>query len=588
MTTRTRITSTDPVTAYAQRVVSGKIVAGPHVRAACQRHLNDLENGSTRGLSWHPDEVERVVGFFHDVLTVEKELQDEDGRTVSEVVPFDLEPSQIFVVGSLFGWRNRAGHRRFRRAYIEEAKGNGKSPLAAGLGMYMLTATGKLRAEIYSAATDKDQASILYRDAVEMWRRSPALHDRLTPSGQNPVWQLTHLPSASFFKPISSEKKGKSGIRPYCALLDEIHEHPDDSVIEMLRAGTKGNQEALILEITNSGHDKSSVCGREHDYAIQVASGEQENDAWFSFVASLDEDDDPFEDETCWAKANPLLGVSIYPAFIREQVTEARGMPSKEGLVRRLHFCQWTEGEQGWMTYATWTALEHDLSLSEYEGRRCYGGLDLSYTRDLSAFALVFPQEGGFDAFAWLWKPREGLERAIREDGARYDLWAKEGHLQLTEGPVIRLEPIAQTLAECFDRYDLKSIAYDRYRHRELEDDLTDHGIELPMVEHPQGFRRAPNTDLWMPNSVNALENAIAEGRLRAKANPVLRWNALSAVIRPDPAGTDNRVFDKRRSRARIDGVVALAMALGNACQRRKNLDLPPLDEIMEKETVYA
>jgi phage terminase large subunit-like protein len=147
----------------------------------------------------------------------------------------------------------------------------------------------------------------------------------------------------SFFKPISSDKKGKSGIRPYCALVDEVHEHPDNSVIEMMRAGTKGNQEALIFEITNSGFDKKSVCGQEHDYAVKSSLGDIENDAFFVYIAALDEDDEPFDDETCWVKANPNLGVSIFPQFVQEQVEEARGLPSKEGLVRRLHFCQWTE-----------------------------------------------------------------------------------------------------------------------------------------------------------------------------------------------------------------------------------------------------
>jgi phage terminase large subunit-like protein len=151
---------------------------------------------------------------------------------------------------------------------------------------------------------------------------------------------------------------GKSGIRPYCALIDEVHEHPDNSVIEMMRAGTKGNQEALLFEITNSGFDKKTVCGQEHDYSAQILKGEIDNDAWFAFIASLDEGDDPFEDESCWPKANPNLGVSIQLPFIREQVQEARGMPSKEGLVRRLHFCQWTESENSAIPRATWMACE--------------------------------------------------------------------------------------------------------------------------------------------------------------------------------------------------------------------------------------
>lgn len=565
-TSSTATSADDPVTQYALDVVEDREIAGPHVRNACQRHLNDLKDGPKRGLKWDLHASNRAINFFRDVLTVEVEYDDEFGEAVSEAVPFILQPAQAFIVGSLFGWKNKQGLRRFRRAYVEQGKGNGKSPLAAGIGHYMLTATGKLRAEIYSAATDKDQAAILFRDAVEMWRRSPALTKRLISSGQNPVWQLTYLETASFFKPISSEKRGKSGIRPYCALIDEVHEHPDNSVIEMLRAGTKGNRQALIFEITNSGFDRNSVCWNEHEYSIAVAAGEIQNDAWFAYVCALDEDDDPFEDESCWIKANPLLGVSIQPEFIREQVHEARGMPSKEAMVRRLHFCQWTDAEGGWMSRSVWEAVEHELKLEDYQGERCFGGLDMSFTTDLSAFALVFPTgPDTFDAFVDFWKPKEGLQTAVRHDRVPYDLWHKNGYLRLTEGKVIKLAPIAQRMAEIGDQHDLQAIAYDRYRHRELHDNLLDLGIELPMIEHPQGFRRAGENPLWMPSSFQALENAITEGRIRVAVNPLLRWNVASAVIRNDPAGTDNRIFDKRKSRARIDGVVALAMALGAA-----------------------
>lgn len=544
-------------------------MAGPHVRNACARHLRDLEEGHKRGLRWDLDAANRAIGFFRDVLTVEVETDDEFGESVSQAVPFILHPPQAFKVGSLFGWKNKQGRRRFRRAYIEEGKGNGKSPLAAGIGHYMLSATGKLRPEVYTAATDRDQAAIPFRDAVEMWRRSPALARRLLPSGINPVWQLSDPKTSGFFKPISSEKKGKSGIRPYCALVDEIHEHPDNSVIEMLRAGTKGNREALIFEITNSGFDRASVCWAEHEYSVKVASGEIENDAWFSYVCGLDDGDDPFEDESCWLKANPLLGVSIHPEFIREQVQEAKGMPSKESLVRRLHFCQWTDAAEGWITQAAWMAIEStDVSpVEEWAGREIYGGLDLSYTSDLSAQAWVSEAaDGCIEAVVDFWKPTEGLAEAAKHDGVPYALWVQQGHLQLTEGKVIKLPRIAARMAQVAGIGTVVGIAYDAYRFRELSDDLTDEGIEVHLVEHPQGFRRAPETPLWMPGSLLVLENLIKEGKLRVRVNPVLRWNAASAVTRESPNG--DRCFDKRKSRARIDGVVALAQAVGLAASR--------------------
>lgn len=557
----------DPATDYANKVVEGEIIAGPWVRDACKRHLNDLENGHERGLTWNIEEVERVVGFFRDVLTVEIE-REEDGETISEAVPFNPDPSQCFILGSLFGWKNAKGHRRFRRAYIEIGKGNGKSPLAAGIGHYMLTATKKLRAEIYSAATDKDQAAILFRDAVEMWNRSPALASRLTPSGVNPVWQLTHIPSASFFKPISSEKKGKSGIRPYCALVDEVHEHPDNTVVEMLRAGTKGNQQALILEITNSGFDRSTVCWDEHEYSVKVVSGERDNDAWFGYVCALDEKDDPFKDESCWVKVNPLLGVSIHKEFIREQVREAEGMPSKESLVKRLHFCQWLDGAEYWISGKIWRSRERNLDINDFLGMPCYGGLDLSYTKDLTALALVFPKNGKFFAFCYFWKPKEGLLDAEKEDRQPYTEWERQEYLLTTPGTVIKLPKIAKKLGEIQSKFQLLDLAYDRYRHRELDSDLNDEGIDLNMTEHPQGFRRDRNSPLWMPGSVEALENMISEDEIVVNYNPLLRYNVASAVVRQDPAGTDNRILDKKKSRTRIDGAVALAMAVGIAKER--------------------
>jgi phage terminase large subunit-like protein len=334
-------------------VKAKRIVAGPLVRAACRRHLDDLKR---KDLVWDLEESEKAISFFPDVLTIEIKRVDEYGIEDNGVAPFDLEPWQCFIIGSLFGWKTLEGVRRYRRAFVEIGKGNGKSPLAAGIGHYMMATAKKVGAEIYSAATDRDQASILFRDAVAMWERSPELRHRYVPSGINPVHQLTNLAKRSFFKPISSEKRGKSGIRPYCALIDEVHEHPSDEVIEMMRAGLKGNADALIFEITNSGFDRLSVCYNEHTYTREILEGVKKNDSWFGFIASLDDDDDPFADEKCWPKANPNLNVSISVEYIREQVAEAKGMPSKEGLVRRLNFCEWTESEKSAIPRKVWLA----------------------------------------------------------------------------------------------------------------------------------------------------------------------------------------------------------------------------------------
>lgn len=574
----------DPVTAYASAVAKGDIVAGPYVRAACERHLNDLKTGAERGLRFDTDAVDRVIRFFH-ALTIEIEEKEPDGSVKSKVAPFVLQSWQVFIAGSLFGWKNADGLRRFRRAYIEAAKGCGKSPLAAGIGHYFLCGKGiiKERGEVYSAATSREQATILFRDAIAMWRRSPGLRKRLTTKGKQTqtISQLTHIRTDSIFRPVSAENKGQSGLRPYCALIDEVHEHSDNTVIEMMRAGTKGNQEALIFEITNSGFDKRSVCGQEHDYSVQVVTGEVQNDAWFAFVCSLDDGDEPFEDESCWPKANPNLGVSIHPAYIREQVQEAKGMPSKEGTVRRLNFCQWTDSENQAIPRALWESCEDKIDPDEMRkaGYRCCGGLDLSRVADLTAFTLTWlldetKDKWRFASKTWFWSPADTLKERAKRDRAPYDVWAKEGHLEAVPGKLIKFPWVADALSELCAKYNPEVIGCDQYGLSQLIGCLDDIGVSLPCVVHPQGFQKrvigkredraatgAEEIILWMPDSINKLEAALLEKRITVDINPVMRMCSQAVVYTMNRTG--HRMFDKEKATRRIDGMVSLAMSIG-------------------------
>lgn len=575
----------DVVSDYAKSVVDGVVVAGPYVRAACQRHLNDLARGAERGLVWDIVAAERVINFFRDVLTVEIEEKDEFGTVQSRIVPFILQPWQVFIVGSLFGWKNAAGFRRFRRAFVEVAKGSGKSPMAAGIGHYMLSGLRKQRAEIYSAATMLDQADVLFRDAVAMWERSPALRRRIMAHGEKKVRELSTL-RGGFFKPISADKKGKSGPRPYCVLIDEVHEHTDNTIIEIMRAGTKGNQEALIFEITNSGFDKNTVCGQEHDYSVEVVTGLIDNDAWFSFVASLDDGDEPFEDEACWIKANPNIGVSIQLPYIREQVVEAKGMPSKEGGVRRLNFCQWTESESSAIPRETWVACEGEIDPEQLTqaGYECFGGLDLSRTKDLTAFTLtwileVLQDQWKFASKTWFWTPKDTLRERAKADHAPYDVWVEQGFMEAVPGQRIAYPWIADALAKLCERYAPKTIGCDQYGLEQLQDHLNNLGIMLPCVVHPQGFNRrvigkravdssvsetgADEIVLWMPDSINKLEAALLERRIKVEVNPVMAMCAGGVVYTQNRTG--HRMFDKAKATRRIDGMVSLAMSIGVA-----------------------
>ncbi|OLS51858.1 terminase large subunit [Rhodovulum sulfidophilum] len=574
MTTRPTPTSTDPATAYALDVAAGRIVAGPHVRDACRRHLRDLEEGPERGLVWDGAAAERFYGFCRDVLRLSEGQFDG--------TPFELEPSQKFICGSLFGWKRSDGFRRFRRAYIEQGKGNGKSPMVGAIGLYGLVADGEAGAQIYAAGATKEQASILFRDAVNMLDKAPRLSARIRRSGgPGREYNLAHLKSGSFFRPVSREtKKTGSGPRPHFALCDEVHEHPDGGVIEILERGFKFRTQPLLIMITNSGSDRKSICWQERKHAVAVAAGDVDDDTTFSYVCALDEGDDPFTDPDCWIKANPLLGVTITPAYLALQVKQARDIPAKANGIRRLHFCEWTDAESAWISRAAWEAIEdHSLDLEDFAGQRCCAGLDLSAKADLTAKALIFEDgfaEDGkplFAAFVHGYTPADTLRARAERDGAPYDLWVDAGFLTATPGKKTRLDFVAQDLLDDVERFDLDFVAYDAFLIADFEAILGDMGATLPMLDHPQGWnKRKRETEdgeeitLWMPGSVDELETLILEKRLRVHVNPALRAAVMSATFDRSPA--DLRRFTKHKATARIDMAVALAMAVGAATAR--------------------
>ena len=550
----------DKATQYAIDVTSGKILAGPDIRNSCKRHLDDLKNAKEKGLIWDTESADRATDFFEKVLKLNG--GEHEGK------PFVLLPWQCFIVGSIFGWKTLDGYRRFRMVYIESGKGSGKSPLAAGIGLYCLMADKEPRAEVYAAATKKDQAMILFRDAVAMVDQSPALSERIKKSGtgQN-VWNLAYLRKGAFFRPISSDD-GQSGPRPHCVLIDEIHEHKSNNVVEMMRAGTKGRTQAIIFMITNSGHNKTSVCYEYHEYGRKVAEQSLIDDTFFSFICSLDKEDDPFNDESCWAKANPSLGHTFTDKYLREQVTQAKGMPSKESIVRRLNFCQWVEADNPWLASDIWMANEQDFDIDELVGEDCYAGLDLSGTRDLTALSLYFPKYK--KAFTEFWTPKETLLDRSKSDHVPYDAWVKQGHLFATEGRVVDYNFVAQRLGELTAKFNIIRMAFDPYRIKYFQRSLDDESVSIEMTPHGQGFFKSQESGLWMPHSIELLEKDITENNIIIKYNPCLRWNAASAVLESD--NKENKVFTKRKSTGRIDGVVSLAMARGCADEMQEQI----------------
>jgi phage terminase large subunit-like protein len=543
----------DPVEAYALATKAARVPANAFVRLAAIRHLRDLEEGSGRGLQWDWLAAEDAILFFERVLRLA------EGEFAGR--PFRLEPWQQFVVGSLFGWKGPDGFRRFRTCYAEIGKGNGKSPMAAGIALYGLVADKEAGAEIYSAATNRDQAKIVWRDASRMVAASPVLEGQIVETVNN----LTYR-GHSYFRPVSADASSLDGFRPHIVIIDEVHEHPNSLVIDKMRAGFKGRRQPLLIEITNSGFDRHSICYQHHEFSVKVLEGIIENDSWFAYVCGLDKSDD-WKDESVWPKANPNLGVSVTWKYLREQVAEAVEMPAKQSIVRRLNFCQWTEGSVRAIDMGRWNcggpspSTRPDLvsegidrMAASLKGRECRGGKDLAKVGDLSAFVLLFPptEEGEpWKVLCRFWCPADDILQRSRRDRVPYDVWRDQGFLIATPGNVTDYKFIADEIIKAARLFDIREIGFDRVFAGEIVQQLQYEGLE--MTEVGQGF-------MTMAAPTSELLRLVKAGQLWHGGHPVLRWMASNLSVRIDPAG--NLKPDKEKSSDKIDGIAALCNAL--------------------------
>ena len=550
---------------YCRDVIAGNIPVGRLVFLAVERHLNDLETGHQRGLQFDQDAAGRVIKFFRDFA------------------PFKLEPFQQFKAGNLFGWKNASGFRRFNRAYIEEGKGSGKTPFVAGLLLYGLLADGEPEAEIYCAAVTKEQAGILYRDAEIMRSKSPLLTKRITKHRNN----LSVASTNSFLRPISSEHRGLDGKRPHMVGLDEVHEHPTALVVEKMVAGTKARRQALVIEITNSGSDRETVCFHDHEYSRKILEGIAENDAWFAYVCHLDacvdcqknghvqpngecSKCDSWLDPDVWIKANPGLDTILPRKYLQERVTVAVASPDKENITRRLNFCMWTQadvraiGAQAWAACAGISREEDPVKvrerwIEEMRGFFCYGGIDLGCSDDLTcAPFLLFPKQGPLlkaRVLPWFFTPRASVALRTQQDRVPYDVWERQGFLTVTEGNVRDDSFIRKRINVCAGMFDIREIHFDPYRALLLVNELQADGLK--MVEHRQGF-------ISMHDPIDGMLAMVRGAEFEHGNNPVLTWMADNLVVVADAAGNlKPQKPENPKSPKKIDGMVAFALARG-------------------------
>lgn len=547
---------------YARRVLADvsagePIIAGPYVRLACQRHLEDRARDGWE-YRFDVDRANNAIQFFEEVLRL-PDLVDDDGQPRA----FLLEPWQAFIIGSLFGWVDKFGYRRFREAYIEIGKGNGKTPMCAGIGLYGLVADEERAAEIYAAASDQEQAAILFRDAVRMFEASPDLAAIVTPSGGEHVWKLDHKPSLSFFKMFSRESGAKSGTRPHMGLLDELHEHGSPQISIKVRAGAKGRKQPLFVEITNSGFDRTSICWQHHEHSRKIVEKAVDDPQWFAYVCALDEQDDPLSNESCWVKANPNLGVSVGMEYLHRQVAMANNIPAETNVVLQLNFCVWTQALSRAIDMARWRACQAMPSESELISALCFGCLDLGETDDFTAWGRLWVLHDGRVAVKMrYWVPQIALERY---PGRPYAEWKRRGILNVTEGDATDFEVVRQQVLEDYRRDGMVGVCYDTKTARETAQILIGQGVD--MIPTAQGFP--------LHEALVRFLSLVTTGELCHGNDPILTWMASNLVVMPDAKNEKKRIA-KERAADKIDGIAALVMGIDGAVVRRER---PPAPE---------
>ncbi len=501
--------------------------------------------------------AERVREFFRRFLRHSK------GQFAGQ--PFELMPWQWErLIGPLFGWKRADGTRRFRKAYVEIPKKNGKSTLCSGIALYMLVADGEPGAEVFAAAADKEQASIVHNEASNMVQQSSELSRVL--EVVRSTKRIVFPKKQSWFKALSADVPTKEGLNAHGIIFDELHAQRTRDMWDTLEHSAAARRQPLQIAITTAGYDRHSICFEQHEYAQRVIDGVIEDDAFFPLIYSAPEDAD-WTKEKVWLACNPSIGVTISIDKFREACQVAQDSPAKENGFRRYLLNQWTEQDVRWLQLAKWDACAERFEVEKLAGKSCFAGLDLASSTDIAALALLFPDEDveglaatgegqprRYKLLVKFWVPAEGARKRSRLDRVPYEQWITEGLITATSGDVIDYGVIRREIGVLGKLYDIKEIAFDRWGAPQLSTDLQGDGFT--MVSFGQGFGS-------MASPTKELEKLVLGGSLLHGGNPVLRWMAGNIVVETDAAG--NYKPNKKKSRERIDGLVATIMALGRA-----------------------
>lgn len=482
--------------------------------------------------------------------------------------PFWLLPWQEQLIRDIFGIVKPDGNRQFRTAFVEICKKVGKSELAAAVALYLLYADNEPSAEVYGAAADRQQASIVFDVAKQMVEMSPALMKRSKLMGATK--RIVNYSNAGYYQVLSAEVGGKHGFSVSGLVFDEIHTQPNRQLYDVLTKGSSdARQNPLHFIITTAGNDRHSIAYELHTKAVDILEGRRVDPTFYPVVYGLKDDED-WDDEANWYKVNPSLGYTVDIERLRDAYREAKQNPADEITFKWLRCNMWVSSTVAWIPDAIYMRGNEPIDMDALAGRDCYAGLDLSSTGDITALVLIFPprdEEEKYVLLPYFWIPEETIPRRVKANSVPYDIWEKQDYIMSTEGNVIHYDFIEKFIMDLSEKYHILEIAVDRWNATQMIQNLEGEGFTI--VPFGQGFSSmsAPTKEFY---------RLLMEGRIIHGGNPVLRWMAGNVVIDTDPAG--NIKVTKAKSKEKIDGIVAAIMAL-DRCIRQEGQSGSVYDE---------
>jgi len=458
-----------------------------------------------------------------------------------------LEDWQKKIVGDLFGWKQENGLRKYRTAYIQIGRKNGKSTLCASLALYMTFSDSEFGSEVYSAASNRQQSGIVHEIAKQMILNNPELTKRAKVFRNS----ITNEAKGNYYQAISSDSKTKHGFNANCIIYDELHTAPNRELWDTLLTSTGSRREPLCIAITTAGYDRQSICWEIYNYAKQVQDNIIEDSSFYSAIYECEIDDD-ITDEKNWIKANPNYGISLRKEYMQREAQRAVDVPSYQNTFKRLMLNIWTDSITAWIGNKEWEDCKGDIDLEKLKGKECWAGLDLASTRDISALVLLFKEDEKFIIVPYFFIPKENAKKRSERDKVDYMTWGKQGHIIFTSGDVADYNFIKKKIMDLGMEYRIQSIAYDRWNASQLVIDLTNDGV--PMEPFGQGFQS-------MSAPTKELEKLILGKQIIHGDNPAMNWMLSNIALQEDPAG--NIKPNKAKSTEKIDGIVAMIMSLG-------------------------